>query len=135
MARCLICAADVAPFLSFGRMPIANGFLTPDQFQDEYFFELKTAFCPACSMVQLTEFVDPAKMFHDHYAFFSSTSTRMREHFRAFADQVRKSYCGADPFVVELGSNDGIMLQNFAQASIRHLGVEPAKGKKPKAKG
>jgi methylation protein EvaC len=126
MAKCLICATEFAPFISFGRMPIANGFLTPDRFKDEYFFELKAAFCPACSMVQLTEFVDPRKMFHDEYAFFSSTSTRMRDHFRKFAGQVRSAYFGADPFVVELGSNDGILLQNFAQAGIRHLGVEPS---------
>jgi methylation protein EvaC len=28
--------------------------------------------------------------------------------------------------VVELGSNDGIMLKNFAEASVRHLGIEPS---------
>ena len=33
---------------------------------------------------------------------------------------------GADPFVVEIGSNDGIMLRHFAAAGIRHLGVEPS---------
>jgi methylation protein EvaC len=126
MSKCLICTSEIAPFISFGRMPIANGFLTPEQFQDEYFFELKAAFCPMCSMVQLTEFVDPARMFHDQYAFFSSTSTRMSEHFRTFAGLVRSTYFGADPFVVELGSNDGTLLQNFAQAGIRHLGVEPS---------
>ena len=32
----------------------------------------------------------------------------------------------ADPFVVELGSNDGIMLRHFQQRGIRHLGVEPS---------
>jgi methylation protein EvaC len=31
-----------------------------------------------------------------------------------------------DPFVVELGSNDGIMLQNFHQRGMSHLGVEPS---------
>ena len=30
----------------------------------------------------------------------------------------------ADPFVVELGSNDGIMLRHFHERGIRHLGVE-----------
>ena len=40
---------------------------------------------------------------------------------------VQQTYLPADdPFVVEIGSNDGIMLQNFAQAGIRHLGVEPS---------
>jgi methylation protein EvaC len=66
-------------------------------------------------------------MFHENYAFFSSTSTRMATHFAAFAESVRSKYLtGNDPFVVEIGSNDGIMLQNFAKAGIRHLGVEPS---------
>jgi methylation protein EvaC len=124
---CLICNNPIEPFMSFGKMPIANGFLTPDQYADEYFFELKTAFCPQCKMVQLTELVDERKMFHENYAFFSSTSVRMAEHFQRFAAGVMKDYLEpTDPFVVEIGSNDGIMLQNFARADIRHLGIEPS---------
>ena len=127
MNTCLVCNAPVDTFLSFGRMPIANGFLAPDQFADEYFFELKVGFCTKCTMVQLTEQVDREKMFHDEYAFFSSTSTRMAAHFKQFAEQVRQDYLnGPDPFVVEIGSNDGIMLQNFAAAGMRHLGIEPS---------
>jgi methylation protein EvaC len=125
--NCLICSAPVDTFMSFGRMPIANGFLTPEQVASEYFFDLQVGFCPRCSMVQLTEQVDREKMFHDEYAFFSSTSTRMAEHFRQFAVSIMHEHLGsADPFVVEIGSNDGIMLQNFAGAGIRHLGIEPS---------
>jgi len=127
MKDCLVCSGPVEPFISFGRMPIANGFLNADQFESEYFFELKTGYCPRCTMVQLTEQVDRAKMFHAEYAFFSSTSTRMAAHFRDFAQSVMSSQLnGSDPFVVEIGSNDGIMLQNFAASRIRHLGIEPS---------
>lgn len=127
MPQCLICETEYAPSMSFGRMPIANGFLTPDEFSDEYFFELRVGFCPKCGMVQLAEQPDRKKMFHENYAFFSSTSTRMASHFKEFADQVRARFLDArDPFVVELGSNDGIMLQHFAKAGIRHLGIEPS---------
>lgn len=113
--------------MSFGKMPIANGFLTPEQYSEEHFFELATAFCPHCKMVQLTELVDERKMFHENYAFFSSTSVRMAEHFQRFAEGVMKDYLDpSDPFVVEIGSNDGIMLQNFARAGVRHLGIEPS---------
>lgn len=124
---CLICNTPIEPFMSFGKMPIANGFLIPEQYPKEHFFELATAFCPHCKMVQLTELVDERKMFHENYAFFSSTSVRMAEHFQRFAEGVMKEYLEpSDPFVVEIGSNDGIMLQNFAHANVRHLGIEPS---------
>ncbi len=136
MSKCLICGNLIQPFISFGKMPIANGFLKMEQFKKEYFFELKVAFCPKCTMVQLTEFVDREKMFHENYAFFSSTSKMMSEHFKEFADEVQSKYLSQkDPFVVEIGSNDGIMLQNFAKKGIRHLGVEPSKNVAEIAKG
>jgi methylation protein EvaC len=127
VAQCLICRGPVSPFMSFGKMPIANGFLAAEDFAREYFFELKVAFCERCTMVQLTELVDEKKMFHDNYAFFSSTSTRMAQHFERLANWVRAHYlAGKDPFIVEIGSNDGILLKHFAAARIRHLGVEPS---------
>jgi methylation protein EvaC len=108
-------------------MPIANAFLTPEEFKDEYFFELQVGFCPTCAMVQLVAQPDREMMFHEHYAFFSSTSARMAEHFKKFAELVTKEYVKSpNPFVVEIGSNDGIMLQNFAKSGIRHLGIEPS---------
>jgi methylation protein EvaC len=78
-------------------------------------------------MVQLTELVDREKMFHENYAFFSSTSSRMAAHFKEFANHVMQDYLkSSDPFIVEIGSNDGIMLQHFAKAGMRHLGIEPS---------
>lgn len=126
MTDCLICGTGIEPFISFGRMPIANGFLTRDQFSAEPFFELAAGFCANCKMVQLTDLVDPGKMFHDNYAFYSSTSSRMAAHFEALADRIKARHLGPDPLVVEIGSNDGILLRHFATAGIRHLGIEPS---------
>lgn len=109
-------------------MPLGNGFLVPDQFADEYFYRMQVGFCAACGMVQLLDQPDRERMFHENYAFFSGTSSYMARHFKAFADHVIGDYLVAgNPFVVEMGSNDGIMLQNFAAAGIRHLGIEPSK--------
>jgi len=124
--KCRICNGNLTEFFDFGDMPIANGFLTPDEFKTEYFYRMKVGFCPACSMVQLIDQPERERMFHDHYAFFSSTSTFMARHFRQLAENVLTRFPVKDPFVVELGSNDGILLQNFAQKGIKHLGVEPS---------
>jgi len=127
MKKCLICNATIDPFMSFGKMPIANNFLKPECFKDEFFFELKVAFCQACGMVQLIEQPDKKKMFNENYAFFSGTSKRMAGHFKEFAESVLADYIKSqNPFIVEIGSNDGIMLQNFSIKNIRHLGIEPS---------
>ncbi len=128
MQHCRVCSAPISSFMSFGQMPIANGFLSPHQFDQEKFFELAPAFCDQCGMVQLIDQPDPAEMFHENYAFFSRTSKYMIAHFRRFAETVFDGHLKGklDPFVVELGSNDGIMLLNFKERGIRHLGVEPS---------
>jgi len=129
MPQCRICGSAIEAFMSFGKMPISNGFLRPDEFDNEYFFELAPAICGNCAMLQIIEQPDPAKMFHENYAFFSGTSKYMKVHFAEFATAIQKHHLARydDPFVVELGSNDGIMLRVFADENIRHLGIEPSK--------
>lgn len=127
MKVCLVCQHQINPFISFGRMPIANGFLHPEEFASEYFFDLEVAFCENCAMVQLLEQPDREQMFNDHYAFYSGTSQGMMVHFKEFAEHVMRDYLkSSDPFVAEIGSNDGIMMQHFAAKGIRHLGIEPS---------
>lgn len=124
--RCLVCATPITPFMTFGPMPLGNGFRRSDDRSPEYRFEMEPAVCPNCTTFQLVRQPAPEQMFHGDYAFFSGTSRRMGEHFAGFAASVRKELREPDPLVVELGSNDGIMLRNFAQWGIRHLGVEPS---------
>jgi len=108
---------------------LGNGFLFPDQFDEEHFYSLQVGFSEKSMMFQLIDQPAPEQMFHENYAFFSGTSKYMERHFCEFAQQVMGSdhLKNDDPFVVELGCNDGIMLKNFAQSNLRHLGIEPAK--------
>ena len=125
---CRICDSKIEAFMSFGKMPIANGFLTPEEVPAEYFFELAPAFCGNCGMFQIVDQPAPERMFHGNYAFYSSTSRYMQTHFKAFAELVKERVLSGrnNPFVVELGSNDGIMLKHFKESGHRHLGIEPS---------
>ena len=126
MSGCRVCYSNIEPFIDFGRMPLANGFLTPDQFADEYYFNLRAACCPRCMLVQLVEQPQRELMFNERYPFFSATSVRMQKHFAALAADVIAALPPGNPFVVELGSNDGTLLRHVANAGIRHLGIEPS---------
>jgi methylation protein EvaC len=125
--KCLICDNEINPFISYGQMPIANGFLDSQNIKNEYFFHMQVAHCSKCSMVQLIDTPEREMMFNENYAFFSGTSDAMKIHFREFAEDVKSRFLESDdPFVVEIGSNDGIMLNNFKEWGIRHLGIEPS---------
>ncbi|KKR75585.1 MAG: hypothetical protein UU18_C0002G0020 [Parcubacteria group bacterium GW2011_GWB2_40_8] len=112
------------PVIDFGKMPIANAFLTPDQFADEYFYQMVLGYDPETLAIGLVNRVPPEKMFHDHYAFFSSTSKGMRVHFWETAQKLLP-YAGKG-LVVEVGSNDGIMLEAWKELGVRAIGVEPS---------
>ena len=100
--NCRVCGSRTNAFMSFGRMPIANGFLTAAETAKEYFFELAPAFCETCGMFQLVEQPQPDKMFHANYAFYSSTSRYMEIHFEKFARSVMEGILSGrpDPLVV-----------------------------------
>jgi 2-polyprenyl-3-methyl-5-hydroxy-6-metoxy-1,4-benzoquinol methylase len=126
---CKISGQPLTKILDFGPQPLGNGFLLPDHFTREYFYPMELGFSETSMMLQLIEQPAPEQMFHKHYAFYSSTSRLMERHFGEFAQQVMQSKYleKTDPFVVELGCNDGIMLKHFAKAGIRHLGIEPSR--------
>ena len=127
MSKCLICVSEYSSFVDFGLMPIANAFATKEQIKNEYTFPMKVGFCGNCNMVQLVEQPDREKMFHENYAFFSSTSNYMKEHFKLFSNSVSELQdLNENSFVVEVGCNDGILLENFIIDNIPCLGVEPS---------
>lgn len=125
---CRLSGSPLDLVLDLGRQPLGNGFLMPEDFPREYFYPLQCGIATDSLLFQLIEQPAPELMFHQHYAFFSSTSRHMQAHFATFAQDVmaRGYTSGNDPFVVELGSNDGIYLKHFAARQTRHLGVEPS---------
>jgi len=128
MPTCLICENNYHPFVDFGDMPIANAFGSKEEMLNEYTFPMKVGFCENCNMVQLVEQPNRERMFHENYAFFSSTSNFMMDHFKKFASSVKELQdLNKKSFVVEVGCNDGIMLTNFSSDNIPCLGVEPSK--------
>ncbi len=107
-------------------MPLANAFLGEDEFPTEYFYELKPALCGNCHLFQIIECPDHEKIFNPTYPYLTGMSSYVTAHLRQTAEVISSEYLGRTPsFVVEIGSNDGSFLVNYAELGIRHLGVEP----------
>jgi cyclopropane fatty-acyl-phospholipid synthase-like methyltransferase len=125
---CRAChSTKLKKFLSLGNMPLPNAFLTKAQLHlNENKYPLDVMFCEVCGMVQLKQVVNAPSMFTD-YAYFTGASIPIRKHFDEMADSVVKKYkLGKESFVVDIGSNDGTLLQSFKNRGVKVLGVDPA---------
>lgn len=124
---CRVCGGKVQEFVDLGQQPTANGFLLPQEVEHEFFFRLAVGACELCSMVQLLEVVPQDLRYHGAYRYHASGSAGHRQHFERNARRfLETELTGSDPFIVEIGCNDGVMLGTVAQAGVRHLGVEPS---------
>jgi SAM-dependent methyltransferase len=128
MTRCIACReARVEEFLDLGVTALANNFLTADEIeQDEPTYPLRVGFCHACAHVQLTTPVPPPSMFQT-YLYRSSASTTLSDHLADLARTlVERHRLGASDLVVDIGCNDGTLLNAFRSEGVRTLGVDPA---------
>jgi len=126
--RCRHCGKPLQhTFIDLGMSPLCESFLTEKQLgEPETYYPLHVRVCDTCWLVQLPEFVSPAHIFTE-YAYFSSYSTSWVAHAKGYCEMI-KARLDLQPnsFVVELGSNDGYLLQHFLALGQRVLGIEPA---------
>ncbi len=126
--KCRYCQAQLPePFLELGSMALANSFLSRDEpAQDEFTCPLSVTYCPGCHLVQLTHAVSPQRMF-SQYLYVSSTSKTFQQHFALYAREVKALFPGRESLLaVDIGSNDGLLLECFAREGMQAVGVEPA---------
>ena len=132
--KCKLTDKEIKPFMSFGKMPLANGFLDKDEIKSEYFFEMEVGFSENLSLFQLNEHPKPEKMFNKTYPFYTGSSELMKIHFKKYADWIKAEFLKSNSKLIEIGSNDGTFLSNFKNSSIDYVGFEPSENVATKAK-
>ena len=129
MAGCLFCSAPLRQtFVDLGMSPLCESYLPAEALnQVERFYPLHAYVCERCFLVQVQQYVSPEAIFTE-YAYFSSFSDSWLAHAKAYVDMIasRLGLSGTSR-VIELGSNDGYLLQYFVAKGMPVLGVEPAR--------
>lgn len=128
VSSCRICKnKKLKTTISLGLTPLANAFLKEEHLDaSEPFFPLEVNFCPDCGQLQLGHVVHPDLLFRN-YVYVSSTSPIFTAHFEEYAKEVYKRFkLSKKSLVVDIGSNDGILLKPFKKLGTRVLGIDPA---------
>ena len=125
--NCRFCGGSLAEFVDLGMSPLCESYLSKGQLNSmEPFYPLTAYVCRDCLLVQLQEYIAPEQIFSE-YAYFSGYSDSWLQHARRYVETITERLgIGPDNRVIELGSNDGYLLQFFVERGIPVLGIDPA---------
>ena len=126
MSNCNITNKKLKRFMSFGKMPLANGFLKKKDFKKEKFYKLNVGFNEKISLFQVLDLPKFSNIIYKDYPFFTHKSKYMIKHFKDCADWLKKNFLDHNSNLIEIGSNDGTMLKNFKNTNVNVLGIDPS---------
>jgi SAM-dependent methyltransferase len=126
---CRLCGGvNLTRVLALPATPPANAFVPREKLSDaQASFPLDVYFCETCGHLQLLDVVDPEILFRD-YVYVSGTSPSFVRHFEAYAqDCIARFTPMRGGLALDIGSNDGSLLQFFKVAGMEVLGIDPAR--------
>ena len=127
VSACRLCDSTVHSIVDLGPQPVAQNFSCPEAESEGLAYRLEPAICTKCGLVQLLELPPDDALFTSEYAYRTGVSSWMRQHLHKVAENLlNRLRDTSDPFIVEIGCNDGTLLAPFVQSGIRHLGIDPA---------
>jgi len=126
--HCYAChGSSLSVFLNLGHQPPSDAFLrVEDLVKPEITFPLEVMVCRNCFLVQLGYAVDPELLFRD-YVYTSGTNNSLRVNFKNLVDGlVSRFILTSDDLAVDIGSNDGTLLENYLPHGVKVLGIDPS---------
>jgi SAM-dependent methyltransferase len=123
---CLITGNPVNKILDFGQHPYADTFVAQDQLNlSEPVFPLQVYMNSESGSIQLGYVSNAEDRYRLYtYSYTSSNSATARAHWEEYAATVKSRL--SPKFVVEIGSNDGYLINQFRKEGVRTIGIDPS---------
>ena len=123
MIKCIICNNIIPKIKSLGQQPLANKYpKDSNEVKIEFKSQMDVHYCENCKYVNLPCKISRDIFFEDYY-YLSSVNKELGDHFDHLASYIFK--IGAK-FILDVGSNDGILLSRLQNRNIKCLGIDPS---------
>lgn len=123
--NCRLCQSEnLELVLKLNKSPLCDEYLKTIKIQK--FYDLNLCYCLDCKFVQIDTIINP-EVIYKNYIYVTSSSSGLVNHFTKYAKDVVKSIkLNQDDLVVDIGSNEGVLLKAFQNNGCKVLGVEPS---------
>ena len=126
---CQICnSKKLHKIIKMGSTGLCDSLLTKNQLQKELekSFPLNMYRCPKCQLLQLNYVVDNKKLFHLNYPYKSGITKPLKKLLHDTSKYLKNNFVfSKNALAIDLGSNDGTLLEGFKKKKFEVLGVEP----------
>lgn len=127
-SKCRLCGEDTKKVAKLADTPVGDRFFKDKNIAISWeLHNVELVLCGACGQIQLSEVVEPKQVYDDEYLYTTAVSIGLPEHFRQSAHSISERFGSKGAFVVEIGSNEGVMLEAFKELEAEVLGVDPAR--------
>ena len=126
---CQICSSKkLQKIIKMGSTGLCDSLLTKKQLLKgaEKSFPLNMYRCTKCQLLQLNYVVDNKKLFHLNYPYKSGITKPLKKLLYDTSKYLNKNFkFSKNALAIDLGSNDGTLLEGFKKRKFKVLGVEP----------
>ena len=129
--QCRICfSKNLSTYLDLGKHPFSNSFLTLKDIKKEKKFPLAVVLCKNCGLSQLS-IIPNTKFIFSKYDYLSSSSKALSNHYKELVEKLVRNYKVLfTDTVLDIGCNDGILLNHYPKHFNNIIGIEPSDASK-----
>ena len=125
--KCRICfSRNLQKVLTYPSTPIGDEFKL-NKYEKQPLYPIELNLCSNCGLSQLLHVINP-KVLYSKYIYKTSDSPGLKNHFNELCSHVLKKYNLKEKSnILDIGSNDGVLLNAFKKKGFNVVGIEPAK--------
>lgn len=128
--KCRLCSSRfLKKIYDFEKIPVGEKYFSEKKkYKKIIQFPMTLYRCSNCYNIQISEVVDPEFLW-SNYTYLSGQTQSIKKHFLEFYyNLLKKSFFKykKNDLIIDIGSNDGSLLQNFKSNKFRVLGIDPA---------